>query len=212
MRFELDHFFILTDQPEQAGDLLVAFGLQESFRRDHKGQGTSNRRFEFANGMLEILYLRDVEEARNGPAKEMCLAERVAQPEASPFGVVLTRTSGSESVRPFKGWSYQADYFPAPNAFHVGDNSNRLHEPLCVYVPFMAPVERSIDANPLRTLAEVTLLVPAQAFSDTLDSLSSVDRLSVERGDEHLVEMTLGEGVCGKWKDFRPQLPLKIHW
>tara|TARA_R110002167_G_scaffold316050_1_gene521602 strand:+ start:15648 stop:15974 length:327 start_codon:yes stop_codon:yes gene_type:complete len=69
--------FILTDKPKEAGDLLVSMGLEESFSRDHKGQGTSNRRFGFSNGMLEILYVRDSEESNNGPAKNLRFSERI---------------------------------------------------------------------------------------------------------------------------------------
>lgn len=74
MKLELDHLFILTDCPQEAGDALLELGLAESFRRDHKGQGTSNRRFVFSNGMLELLYIRDKEEACSGPARDLRLS------------------------------------------------------------------------------------------------------------------------------------------
>ena len=77
VNLELDHLFILTDKPKEAGDILVSMGLKESFSRNHEGQGTSNRRFEFSNGMLEILYVRDNEEANNGPARNLRFSERV---------------------------------------------------------------------------------------------------------------------------------------
>lgn len=59
------------------GELLISMELEESVRRDHKGLGTSNRRFAFSNGMLEILYLRDREEAINGPAIVALCSRRV---------------------------------------------------------------------------------------------------------------------------------------
>ena len=43
MNLELDHFFILTDPGAEVGDLLSSLGIEESFGRDHEGQGTSNR-------------------------------------------------------------------------------------------------------------------------------------------------------------------------
>ena len=217
MPLELDHFFILTDQPEQAGDRLVDFGLQESFRRDHKGQGTSNRRFVFANGMLELLYLRDAMEANQGPANSLHLVERLARPDASPFGVVLTRTCEQEIPMPFQGWSYQPDYLPAPNAFHVGANSAILAEPLCVYVPFISQikrdkkVKRDKDETPSGTISKVTVAVAKEDFSDTLKDLSSVNRLAFIKAEEHLVELTLGNGESGEGQDFRPHLPLIIR-
>lgn len=212
MDLELDHFFILTDKPQEAGDLLVAMGLKESFRRDHKGQGTSNRRFEFSNGMLEILYVRDGDEANNGPAKDLRFPERVQSSSASPFGIILNRLNDKDLGRPFKGWDYQPDYFEPPMAFHVGSNSELLEEPLCIYVPFMAPVDRKEEAGTFKSIHHVQISVPSAQMSETLAQLDNVKRLQVVQGDEHLVEMTLDRGTLGKSKDVRPLLPLVIHW
>lgn len=212
MDLELDHFFILTDKPKEAGDLLVSLGLNESFSRDHKGQGTSNRRFPFSNGMLEILYVRDREEANNGPAKELRLPERIRKENASPFGIVLTRTNDSTPGMPFSGWKYQPDYFQPPNAFHVGDNSDILDEPLCIYVPFVGPVSRLEEVGTFKSISNVLVTVPLGKMTDTLSTLQSADRLHVELGSEHMVTVTLDNGRSGLSRDFRPGLPLIINW
>ncbi len=52
MNLELDHTFILVKPEAKVADLLLSLGMEESFSREHQGQGTSNRRFEFSNGML----------------------------------------------------------------------------------------------------------------------------------------------------------------
>ena len=49
-------------------------------------------------------------------------------------------------------------------------------------------------------------------MSETLANLDNVERLQVLKGDEHLVEMMLDRGTLGQSKDFRPLLPLIIHW
>lgn len=212
MNLELDHFFILTDKPKETGDLLVSMGLRESFSRDHKGQGTSNRRFEFSNGMLEILYLRDNEEANNGPARKLRFPERLQKINASPFGIVLTRPNDSDLGMPFGGWEYQPNYFEPPNAFHVGNNSEILEEPLCIYVPFVGPVRRKEEVGELKSISNVLVLVPLEELSETLRVIQATDKVEVKAGSEHLVELNLDACSSGKSKDFRPDLPLIINW
>ncbi|CAG9295349.1 VOC family protein [Celerinatantimonas diazotrophica] len=212
MDLELDHVFILTKHPKEAGDLLVSMGLDESFSRDHPGQGTANRRFVFSNGMLEILYVRDSEEAKHGPARNLRFPERIQKENASPFGIVLTRTCGSELDRPYSGWTYQPDYFEPPNAFHVGDNSAILEEPLSIYVPFIAPVTRIAEIGTFKSISRVRISIPLKKMSETLSTLQSADRLELELGAEHMMILTLDHGRCGLAKDLRPVLPLIIHW
>lgn len=212
MNLELDHIFILTDKPKEAGDLLVSMGLEESFSRDHKGQGTSNRRFAFSNGMLEILYVRDSEESNNGPAKNLRFPERIQTKNSSPFGIVLTRTNDSKLAVPFSGWKYQPDYFESPNAFHVGDNSEILEEPLCIYVPFVGPVHRIEEIGTFKSISNVQVTVPLRKMSDTLLALQTADRLDIKLGSEHMVMLTLDNGRSELSKDLRPVLPLIINW
>ena len=59
----LDHFFILTEKSAPEAELLTEFGLIEGTSNDHPGQGTANRRFFFSNTTLELLYVRDANEA-----------------------------------------------------------------------------------------------------------------------------------------------------
>lgn len=212
MNLELDHILILTDKPKEAGDLLVLMGLKESFSRDHKGQGTSNRRFEFSNGMLELLYVRDRDEANNGPASNLKFPERTENKTASPFGIVLNRTDDLTLDMPFGGWAYQPDYFESPNAFHIGNNSDQLDEPLCIYIPFMSPINRKEEAGLFKFISNVQVLVPVDEFSDTLRVVQAADRVEIESAGEHLVVLTLDRGCSGLSNDFRPALPLIINW
>ena len=212
MNLELDHFFILTDKPKEAGALLVSLGLNESFSRDHKGQGTSNRRFEFSNGMLEILYVRNCEEASSGPAKNLRFPERIQKKNASPFGIILTRTNNSNLDMPFHGWKYQPDYFEPPKSFHVGENSEILEEPLCIYVPFIEPINRQEKLGNFKSMSSVKVSVPVEKLSDTLREVQTSDRLQIELGNEHLVMVTFDGGIMGLSRDFRPDLPLVINW
>jgi hypothetical protein len=162
--------------------------------------------------MLEILYLRDADEFNNGPAKHLGFAERLQQEKASPFGVVLRRTDDSQSEMPFKGWSYQPAYFEPPNAFHIGDNSDILEEPLCIYAPFISPVNKKVDIGEYKLLSEVQITVPNSQISHSLQSIQTTDRLKIELGREHVAKLILDDGRKRLSKDLRPTLPLIISW
>lgn len=211
MNLKLDHFFILTERPKEAGDLLTSLGFKESFSRDHKGQGTSNRRFEFANGMLELLYVRDSAEAENGPAKGLRFTDRTLDGN-SPFGLILIRTNDTESTPPFCGWTYQPDYFPPPKSFHIGNNANNLLEPLCIYAPFISPTRKEQETALLKAISQVIFTVPVKKVSETIKALETTERVVIELGNEHLVKMILDNGKGGHYKDLRPILPLIIKW
>ena len=166
--------------------------------------------------MMELLWLRDEEEANNGPASGLRFPERSASilsgASASPFGLIFNRTESELIEIPFNGWSYQPDYFPAPNAFHVGSNSDNLTEPLCIYVPFMQPVERAIEKGQFKSISHVHLHVPVASLSEELQAVSHSDGLLIECGVEHLMEVTFNQKACGLSKDLRPGLPLILHW
>ena len=61
---DLDHifFFVGPDAPEIAR--MADLGFAETYRRVHRGQGTQNVCYAFDNLYLELLWIRDVDEAR----------------------------------------------------------------------------------------------------------------------------------------------------
>ena len=224
MKIELDHFFILVEPGAKVASLLVELGFEESFSRVHPGQGTTNRCFSFSNSKLELLWVRDAEESNNGAANGLKLPERSANVfgagSASPFGLIFNRKStlssnkkeNSDLEMPFNGWSYQPDYFPVPNAFHIGNNSENIVEPLCIYVPFMKPVDRVIEKGKFKSISHVHLHVPVASLSEELQIVSNSGGLSIVCGTEHLMEITFDQKVCGLSIDLRPGLPLILHW
>jgi hypothetical protein len=216
MKLALDHFFILVEPQANVASLLVELGLEESFSRDHLGQGTSNRCFSFSNSKLELLWLRDEEEAINGPASGLRFPERSINKDASPFGLLLRRVKSSDLGMPFNGWRYQPNYFSAPMAFHVGSNSVNMKEPLSIYIPFMDPVERQIDLvgekGRFKSIKNVHLHVPVESLSPELLVAGQAEGLTVACGEEHLMEITFDQKACGLSKDLRPGLPLILHW
>jgi len=214
MNLELHHFFILVKPGGEVADLLSSLNMSEGTRNKHEGQGTSNRRFNFSNGTLEVLWVHDKKEAMEGPGRDMLLPERAANPTACPFGLIFNRKDNDDLEMPFDGWKYEPDYFQAPWAFHVGSNSKNILEPLCIYMPFVEPGASvtSVDNEVFRSISKVHIHTPLEFISNVIETVNNADRLSIERGDEHLMEVTFNESQVGLSKDFRPNVPLIIHW
>jgi len=212
MNLELDHFFILVNEPAIAAQKLIDIGMQEGLANTHPGQGTANRRFYSSNSMLEFLWVRDAAEANHGPGKQLNFPQRLSDSQASPFGVILTRVDNQSLQMPFPGWSYQPDYFPPPNAFHVGRNSENLHEPLCFYVPFVEPQKRKIKNEQFGSLDYIRISVKTDILSDELKLISKADRLIIQTGDRHLMEVFFISTENHQCIDLRPELPMIIHF
>ncbi len=214
MNLELHHFFILVKPGAKVAELLSSIGMREGTRNKHEGQGTSNRRFNFSNATLELLWVHDNEEALNGPGRDMLLAERANTETASPFGVIFSRKDNTSIEMPFEGWKYEPIYFQSPWALHIGINSKNIIEPLCVYMPFIEPgVSRGSDENTsIGSISKVKIFTPAEPMSNVLDVVNAADRLSIEYGDKHLMEVIFDDNKAGLSKDFRPDIPLIVHW
>lgn len=214
MTMTLDHVFILVEPEAKVADRLLEHGFREGPRNTHPGQGTTNRRFYFANGMLELIWVQDADEARNGPGQSLHFSERAEDPTASPFGIIFVpRQDNASPNMPFPGWHYQPVYFPPPRGFHVGANSHTIAEPLCFYFPFQDPgvPKPRPDRNP-QTVSEVIITTLSTDTTGGLTLASQADRLSIRSGQEHLMEITLDHHELGRTEDYRPALPLILRW
>ena len=99
MNMTLDHVFILVELEARVADRLLEHGFREGPRNTHPGQGAANRRFYFANGMLEFIWVQDADEARNGPGRSLHFSERAEDPTASPFGIIFAPRK--DIIRPY---------------------------------------------------------------------------------------------------------------
>jgi hypothetical protein len=213
MTIELDHFFILTGPGAPQAELLSEIGLIEGTPNDHPGQGTANRRFFFADSMLELAYVQDINEAVNGPGSRLRIAERAANAGTSPFGIVV-RASQELVLEPFPGWCYRPDYLENGEYFHIGENSGLLEEPLCIYVPFKFPAATAqpLPADPFTSVTEIGISVPVSQPSVVLETLAQCERISLRLNEPHRLEIVFNQGKQGNSRDLRPDLPLIIRW
>lgn len=213
MPVEIDHFFILTEPGSPQADLISAIGLVEGSQNVHPGQGTANRRFFLSNSTLELLYLRDVNESNNGPAKPLRFAERLEAEGASPFGLIF-RHNAESSDPPFPGWPYCPEYFADDQCFHVGTNADLLEEPLCICMPPGLRPEENPPAlqNADWSLTELRISVPVAIPSPTLDIVATCEGLSLQPGRPHHMDIVLNENREGRTLAMTPALPVTIHW
>jgi hypothetical protein len=209
----LDHFFVITRPGAPEADSLVEMGMVEGTPNVHPGQGTANRRFFFANAMLELIYIRDEQEAAAGAAGKLSMLERARSADASPFGLVFRPTSSSTSP-PFPGWRDFAEYLPDGSYFHIGENSDCFEEPICIVMPsnILAPTRQPAPRDPFTSVTSVRIGVPATSPSPVLAAVRGVGLLSIALGQPHLMELQFNDGAAGQENDLRPELPLIIRW
>ena len=212
MGIGLHHFFILTEPGAPQAELLTDMGLVEGTPNDHPGQGTANRRFFFSNAMLELLYVRDADEAALGPARRLRCVERASTPGASPFAIVVSRTTESYDD-PFPGWRYYPKYFSGEHYFHVGNNSDVLEEPLCICIPVMPPAtaNQPLSPEPFTDVTGLHVSVPVDRPSTVLETVARCDRVTLTLGEPHHMEIVFNAAEAGQSKDLRPDLPLVIR-
>lgn len=213
MTLELDHFFILTDKAPRCAEQLVALGLVEGSSNSHPGQGTANHRFFCKNSMLELLYISDADEANNGPASKLRLTERSGSDAASPFGLVFRQGGGSQK-EPFPGWRYHPDYFSGIRYFHIGESTDRLVEPLCIYMPFdfQSTENEPLQAGRFARITQLIISVPVQRPSAVLKAASECEMISIRLNEPHQMEVVFNQAKEGQVQDLRPAMPLIIRW
>lgn len=86
---EVDHIFVLIDPQGDDCKSLQRLGLAETYRRQHKGQGTQNVCFCFDNLFVELLWIDDVDEVRSDRIARTKLYERSRwrTDGTHPFGI-----------------------------------------------------------------------------------------------------------------------------
>ena len=220
---EVDHIFVSCAVGAPEGDRLVELGLVEGSSLHHPGQGSANRRFFFANAMLELAWVHDAVEAQSEtePARRLHFWERWVGRDGSacPFGVCLRPTAGTSDVAPFPSWEYRPSYSPV--GLPVATNSTVVAEPLVFYIPMhrrmdTAPPERREPyehALPIRELTSVRIFAPGAANpSPAMFATLQTRAFSFEPAARPLLELGFDGEHRGQRVDLRPALPLVLLW
>lgn len=214
MTLELDHIFILTQRDAPAAQALIELNLNEGSTNEHPGQGTANRRFFFANVMLELLFVTDTALAETGINHQLGLNRRASNPTACPFGIVVRNTS-PKFEEPFASWRYQPSYLPAESYFCIGENSNNLFEPLLICMP--SALEKKTHApkqcNPGLSATRMSINLPVSKPSSLLRDFDCQPEIIFEYAKPYLLEMSFSSDNKNRCTyDLRPALPLRIEF
>jgi hypothetical protein len=212
MRIELDHLFVCAAPEAPEAEELVKFGLREGPANRHPGQGTANRRFDFANAMIELLWVSDANEVQSECSRRTLLWERWSgrDGEASPFGICLRPVDSENNKSPFPSWEYRPAYLPDPQVMHIGEAG--VEEPMWIYLNFMRRIDREqrFEEHPIgiREITSLTLTTPVPLRSVVSQRMVESGILSTQKGSKSLLEI----GFDGKRRkeivDFRPHLPI----
>jgi len=213
MEIELDHLFVCAAPGAPEAEKLIEFGLIEGPPNQHPGQGTSCRRFAFANTMIELLWVSDPSEAQNQSTRSTLLWERWAgrESKASPFGICL-RPTDPERIEelPFPARDYRPAYLPDPVAMHIGEAG--IEEPMWIYMSFMKRTQRErwFKEHPvgIRTITGLTLTTSKPLRSGASQKVVKSGILSTLVGTAPLLEIEFDRKVRNERMDFRPQLPI----
>jgi Glyoxalase-like domain len=215
MRIELDHLFVCTAPGAPEAEKFVQFGLHEGPPNQHPGQGTANRRFAFANAMIELFWVSDASEAQSQSASRTLLWERWSgrAHNASPFGICLRPVDPQDTGLPFPAWEYRPAYLPDPLVMHIGDVG--IEEPMWVYLSFMRRAQREqwFIEHPIgiREITGLTLTTPVPLRSNVSQKIIESGILATRTGATSVLEI---EFDCNRRKeqmDFRPHLPFVFH-
>jgi hypothetical protein len=215
MRIELDHLFVCTTPEAPEAEKFVHFGLHEGPPNQHPGQGTANRRFAFANAMIELLWVSDASEVQSQSARRTLLWERWSGREhnASPFGICLRPVDPQDTGLPFPAWEYRPAYLPDPFVMHIGDVG--IEEPMWVYLSFMrrAQRERWFIEHPIgiREITGLTLTTPVLLRSNVSQKIVESGILATRTGATSLLEIEFDGNRRKEQMDFRPHLPFVFH-
>jgi hypothetical protein len=212
MRIELDHVFVCTAPGAPEAEEFVRFGLREGPPNRHPGQGTANRRFAFANAMIELLWVNDAEEAQSERSRPTQLRERWSgrKGKASPFGICVRPVDSQNTESPFPAWRYRPSYLPDPLVMHLGEAG--VEEPMWVYLGFMRRFDREqrFVEHPIG-ICEITnlaLTTPVPLRSTASQSLVENGILSSQNGPITLLEIEFDGNRRKEIMDFRPHLPV----
>ena len=216
--FELDHVFVMSSVGAPEGEELLRAGVPEGPPNTHPGQGTACRRFVLGNAYIELLWVRDENEARSEDVRRTGLWERWAGRfgDACPFGVVL-RPSGEDQSPPFDTWEYRPSYLPSPLAIHVA-RGTPLTEPAFFYLPFVrrggrfGATDKPADER-TPAIAHVTMSGPRRATSGPALAVAAGGWLTFEgSGHAHTMTLVLDGGRREDLVDLRPGLPAVLQW
>jgi Glyoxalase-like domain len=213
MSIELDHVFVCARPGAPEAKDFIRFGLHEAPPNEHSGQGTSCRRFNFANAMIELLWVSKPREAQSETTRRTLLWERWSAGEGStsPFGVCVRPVNPLQSaVLPFPAWEYRPVYMPDSLVMHLAETG--VEEPMWIYFGFLRRADRArwFTEHPagIREITGLSLTSRIPVRSTASQRMIENKILSIQEGAKSLLEIEFDGKQQNRLVDFRPNLPI----
>jgi len=212
MNIELDHVFVCASPCAPEAEEFVRFGLHEGPPNEHPGQGTSCRRFSFANAMIELIWVSDPRDTQSEATRRTLLWDRWSAREggASPFGVCVRPVNPQNPELPFPAWEYRPAYLPDPLVMHIAESG--VEEPMWIYLGFLRRADREqwFAEHPagLREITGLSLINPVPLRSTASQRMIENKILSSREGAKPLLEIEFDGKRRNQVADFRPYLPI----
>jgi hypothetical protein len=213
MSLHLDHAFITCEVGAPEAEVLLSHGFVEGSRNVHHGQGTANRRFFFANFMLELFWVSDPAEAASDRVRDTGLWERWSRRKAgaSRFGIAYGGAPAAGAPPPFTTQPYFPAYAPPGLSLEVV-HGLQLREPALFYLPWLQadrerrePIEHAV---PVRTVTGIAIGLPdLKALSSAACRVRDAGMLSFIESASPLLEVQFLDQQA-RVIDCRPDLPL----
>jgi len=218
---EVDHLFVFCSPLAPEADALVESGFAEGSPNTHAGQGTACRRFFFGNGMLEFLYVTDLDVIRHGTAEPTGLGDRWLGQDsgASPFGICFRPVAGDNEAAPFASWTYGPKYLAdGTPSYEISQRCRIIEEPFAFFTPkFSRPDAYPADrAQPLthhngaREISAVYLESPYGVLPD-VQSSRIPGNLKLYRNGRHRMQIEFDCARQGQILNL-PTLPVTLLW
>jgi hypothetical protein len=214
MALFLDHAFITCSVGAPEAEVLIERGFVEGSPNVHPAQGTANRRFFFANFMLELLWVADPLEAAADAVRHTRLWElwSCRNEGASRFGIVYGGAPAQRAQLPFTTQSYHPVYLPPPMSIEVVQGLT-LMEPALFWIPSLR-IERPTRNEPIshrapvRTVRRIAIGLPfVRSLSEAARRVRDVELLEFFEAPEPVLEVRF-EAEHDALIDCRPDLPL----
>jgi hypothetical protein len=210
----LDHAFITCSVGAPEAEVLIERGFAEGSPNVHPGQGTANRRFFFANFMLELLWVADPLEAAAEAVRHTRLWELWSRRNegASRFGIVYGGVPAPGAQLLFTTRSYHPAYLPPPTSIEVVQGLT-LVEPALFWIPSLR-IERPTRDEPMshrapvRNVRRIAIGLPfVQSLSEPARRVREMGLLDLFEAPSPVLEVRF-EAEHDALIDCRPDLPL----
>jgi hypothetical protein len=187
----------------------------------HDGQGTASISVEFLNGYFELLYpdpTVPVSEALKAGAERFRLKSEWRTTGYSPIGIVFQRTAATPDPFPFPTWRVTAEWMGKGRFIELLTPRETPKAVSLSISPFVEPARKPGDPvaqhpNGARRLTAIRVTAPsADLLPPSASYIQSKRLMKFDVGSVWLLDLTLDAAKQGITKDFRPELPLIVHY